>query len=137
MSLSISEMPCSFTGQALYAAATSRWLGMSAQHESDWDILRVPACLVYNVAVNVFCAPTGIVYHSAAAIVHRARAFSTKLPENQRKQALLASEHFQAACTDVMGLGLVLILMENLRKIMCDHVKNRHLGKRWAKDLSM
>jgi hypothetical protein len=116
MTLRISEMPCSFTGQALYYAATSSWLGFDeVMPRNATDLVRACVWPVYDVGVNVLCAPAGIVYHSAAAVAHKARSFSTSLPEAQKKQAALAYEHFKAAVTDVAGLGLVLFVYARIR----------------------
>ncbi len=112
MTLRASEMPASFTGQALYHAATSEWLGIARRSNLSITMcFQAIAWIVYDIAVNVLVAPLGIAYHSAAAVAHKLRSYTTTLPETQKKQAALAWEHFKSACTDAAGLGLVFILL--------------------------
>ena len=118
--LSASEMPVSFTGQALFFAARTKWLGPKIDEVPNdvgvigfWRVcfrvaLKGAALTAYSVATAILCAPLGVLYHAASAL--RQKVISHLSAPNARAHAdALAWEHFKAMLTDVSGIALVFL----------------------------
>ncbi len=115
--LSASEMPVSFTGQALFFAARTKWLNFRTDgipdHPGWLDVCvlfgrgcsKGSALIVYSIATAILCAPLGVLYHAASAL--RQKAIAHLSAPNARAHAdALAWEHFKAMLTDVSGIAL-------------------------------
>ncbi len=103
--LKCSEMPLSFTSQALYIAASSNLINppnvdQSLVNRIIGKPLRTLTRLILQVAISILI-PFGIAYHSSMAIYYSLRAIHTK----QSKQKLLAWEHFKASLNDLIYIG--------------------------------
>jgi len=118
MTLRISEMPCSFTGQALcflntnntLEYATGREVGFTFSFYNVADFIGNSLFrVVYYVGITILGAPLGVVYHSGSALWCKARSFSTNVTAEQTKQAALAWEHCKAAATDISGIGVTAV----------------------------
>lgn len=112
-------MPISFVGQALFWAANSDLLnpinnGQGIAQRYIGKPLRVLVRLVYHVALSVFLAPWGAVYHGlrAGVAVMNIALYGLKrgLPSKDAgaeklRYSRLAKEHLKAAWLDISSLS--------------------------------
>jgi hypothetical protein len=116
-----SQMPESFTGQALYYAARNPYLNPKVP---------LPALSRINNRIRnflrfgfVFCtgllaAPAGAVYHAAWALRYRVFACKTNNLSERERRITMAWEHLKASGTDVCGISCLFAL----RNIFNSHI---------------
>lgn len=108
MTLSCTEIPVSFTGQALDIGSTNVLISGDGQSSAKTFFKITVISPIYSLAVAILCAPLGVVYHTAAALAERVSAFNIQDGGEKQRRIALTWEHLKASGIDLMvaGVGL-------------------------------
>lgn len=111
MTLSCKEIPASFAGQAFHFGHTNTWINGHFDHNTSFigssvSFFKITVVShIYSLAVAIFCAPRGVVYHTTTALIERVSAFTLEDRGEQDRRIALAWEHLKAAGTDLAVLS--------------------------------
>lgn len=107
--INYSEMPVSFSSQAMYSAVHNSYLNTNSK--TSWCVKGVKwtGHVAYSVAVGILLAPAGVVYHAAKAVKFNIYSFCQATDDECLHHRNLAWEHMKASAFDIAGIYYCLI----------------------------